>query len=414
MFERFARIAVLSILCFAAVAAASCRTKTEAEPAPAGQPIERSVAASSYSAFGIDLYLEAAGAAPGKNVFLSPASVALALAMTWNGSEGETRKAIARTLRLPTENFAEVNAADSALIAGMNAGMKDVELAVANSLWGRKGVKFEKDFLARNERCYGAEIRSLDFASIESPGVINAWVAEKTKDKIREVVDSIDPFSTLFLINAIYFKGAWKREFDESLTADEIFHGVSGDRRVPMMRQSGKYAYLEGDGFQAARLPYGDGRVGMYVFLPDAQSSLAGLHAKLSPQSWTAWMGSFSNRDGDISLPRFAIEYETKLKGALTDLGMGIAFDGSLADFSGMLALPGANAYVHDVIHKAFCEVNEKGTEAAAVTSVEIRVTAVMEPMNRFTMTCDRPFLFAIVDGETGLVLFMGSLADPM
>lgn len=411
MNARFATTAAAAFLCLAAAAPQSCRTKAESHDA--GPRVERGEAVSSYSAFGVDLYLEIVEAEAGRNVFVSPASVALALAMTWNGSAGETREAMARALHLPSTEPDAVNAADSALIAVMNAPMKQVELSVANSLWGREGVAFKKPFLERNTRYYGAEVRSLDFGSPESPGVINAWVAEKTKDKIRDVVDNIDPSAVLFLINAIYFKGAWTAEFDEKLTADEVFRGAGGETLVPMMHQSGKYAYLRRDGFQAARLPYGDGRIGMYVFLPDRESSLDEFHAKLDAEAWREWMDGFASRDGNIGIPRFKIEYETKLRRALSELDMGIAFDGASADFTGILSMPGANAYIHDVIHKTFCEVNEKGTEAAAVTSVEIRVTSAMEPPKRFEMICDRPFFFAIVDGETGLVLFMGSLANP-
>ena len=411
MNTRCTTIAAVAVLCAAAAIPQSCRTKTESEST--GPRVERAAAVSSYSAFGIDLYLETATADAGKNVFISPASVGLALAMTWNGSAGATREAMARTLRFPSTDPGAVNAADSTLIAGMNAPMKNVELAVANSLWGRKGIDFKKAFLERNKRFYGADLRSLDFASPESPGVINAWVAEKTKDKIRDIVDRIDPYAVLFLINAIYFKGAWAVEFDEKLTTEEIFHGAAGGARVPMMNRSGTFSYLAGDGFQAARLPYGDERIGMYVFLPNREWSLEEFHAKLSAESWTTWMEGFMQREGRVALPRFTIEYKTKLRGALSALGMGIAFDGAAADFSGILSLPGANAYIHDVIHKTFCEVNEKGTEAAAVTSVEIRVTSAMEPPKRFEMICDRPFFFAIVDGETGLVLFMGSLVNP-
>ncbi len=411
MNTRCTKIAAAAVLCLAAAIPQSCRTKTE--PEAAGPRIERAAAVSSYSSFGVDLYLEIAAADAGQNVFISPASVGLALAMTWNGSAGRTREAMAATLHFPSTEPGAVNAADSALIAGMNAPMKNVELAVTNSLWGRKGVDFEQTFLERNRRYYGAEVRALDFGDPKSPGVINAWVADKTKDKIRDVVDRIDPSAVLFLINAIYFKGAWSVEFDEKLTTDEIFRGAAGEARVSMMNRSGKFAYLAGDGFQAARLPYGDERMGMYVFLPDEGSSLEEFHAKLSAESWKTWMDGFMQREGRVGLPRFTIEYETKLRGALSELGMGIAFDGAAADFSGILSLAGANAYIHDVIHKTFCEVNEKGTEAAAVTSVEIRVTSVMEPPKRFEMICDRPFFFAIVDSETGLVLFMGSLANP-
>ncbi len=409
---RFAKLAAISALCLIVLVPQSCRTKEEMEPA--GEPVVRDAAVASYSNFGIDLYLNLAAADAERNVFISPASVGFALAMAWNGSAGETKTAMARTLHLPVETFAAVNAVDSALIAGMNAEMKNVELDVANSLWARKGISFKKPFLSRNERFYGAEIRTLDFGSAAAPGVINAWVSEKTKEKIREIVDSIDPSAILFLVNAIYFKGGWTNEFDAKLTEEETFHAAAGETPIRMMRRSAKFSYREGDDFQAVRLPYGDERIAMYVFLPSPGSNLDEFHAKLTAENWKIWMGQFAKRDGDLGLPRFKIEYDTRLRRQLSDLGMRIAFDGARADFGGMLDAPaGTNAYIHDVIHKTFCEVNEEGTEAAAVTGVEMRLTSAAEPMKRFEMICDRPFFFAIVDGETGLILFMGSLRNP-
>jgi serine protease inhibitor len=369
---------------------------------------------SPYSAFGFDLYREILKERPGENVFISPASVAFALAMTYNGAQGTTMEDMAKVLGHTGISLAEINRTDSLLIGATNAPLKGVELSVANSLWARQGLDFNKDFLARNKRFYGAEVRSINFASPEAASLINGWVAQKTKDKIKEIVDRVDESSILFLINAIYFKGSWTREFDRQATREETFYLPDGDEQArPMMRQDGEYLYLRGDGFQAASIPYGEGRTSMYVFLPDERAGLDKFHAQLSAESWDAWMDSFAKRNGHITLPRFKLEFKAKLKTALTNLGMGIAFDGDRASFAAMIKRSGANAYIHDVVQKTFVDVNEEGTEAAAATSVEMRLTSVMEPEKPFEMICDHPFFFAIRDNETGLVLFMGSMVNP-
>ena len=403
-------IAIILAVAFSAtlLAQASCRT----EPAP--PPLEPQAVSSSYTAFGIDLLRVLSNERPGTNVFISPASIAFALAMTRGGAVGETRDAMADALHLPATVPGVTERADSALIAGMNETIKDVDLSVANSLWGREGIEFKKDFLARNRRCYGAELRVLDFNDASAPKTINAWVAEKTHDKIKGVVDEISPNSILYLINAIYFKGAWATKFDKDLTEDGPFHAAGGaEVVVPFMNRAGKFEYLEDPLFQAVRLPYGDGRTAMYVFLPDTASSLDAFRAALTPERWAEWLGRFAERDGRLALPRFRREYEAKLKGPLSVLGMAVAFDPTRANFSNMLDTGGEKAYIHDVIHKTFVEVNEEGTEAAAVTSVEMKLTSAMEPPRRFVMVCDRPFFYAIVDSRTGLVLFMGEMANP-
>jgi serine protease inhibitor len=412
MKTRFAGLGVVSALFFFGLVRASFDGRPGIKPA--GGPTKGDEGVAPYSAFGIDLYLKLAAAAPEKNVFISPASIGLALAMTWNGSAGETQAAIAATLRLPASDFAVVNEADARLISGMEAERKDVELNVANSLWARKGIEFKESFLARNKRFYRAEVRTLDFENPSSPKVINGWVAAKTRDKIREIVDRLDPLSILYLINAIYFKGAWAVEFDPKSTREETFHGASGGKKIRMMYRSGEFSYREDKDGQAIRLPYGDGQIAMYIFLPARDSTLAEFYSKLTAMSWKRWLEEFAKREGSLGLPRFTIQYETRLRQPLTELGMGVAFDRTRADFSNMLTTPpGIRAYIHDVIHKTFCEVNEEGTEAAAVTGVEVRVTSVAKPPKRFEMICDRPFFFAIVDDETGLILFMGSFVNP-
>jgi serine protease inhibitor len=368
---------------------------------------------SPYVTFGFDLYHELLVERAGENIFISPASVGLALAMTYNGARGETMLDMAKVLGFGERTLAETNRSDSALIAAMNALRDGIELSIANALWARAGLHFNAEFLARDKRYYGAEVRSIDFTSAEAPATINGWVAEKTKNRIPEIVGRIDESTILFLINAIYFKGTWTREFDAKETREQPFYATGGEKTVPMMRQSASYLYLRGDGFQVAAIPYGDGRMSMYVFLPDERTGLDEFNAKLSGERWESWMSLLATRKGFIALPRFKLEFKAELKRALTALGMGIAFEGDRADFGGMIEQTGQNAYMSDVVHKTFVEVNEKGTEAAAATSVEMRFTSVMEPETPFEMVCDHPFFVAIRDNETGLILFMGSIVDP-
>jgi serine protease inhibitor len=366
------------------------------------------------AAFGVALYLDLASKKPGSNVFISPASVAFALGMTLNGAGGETREAIAKTLGRPAGDQAAANAADSALIAGLNDTLSGIDLSVANALFARKGVRFNGRFLKENSRFYGAELDVLDFEDPGSAAVINGWVAGKTRNRITRIVDQIDPSSIMFLVDAIYFKGSWTHAFDAKETHDAPFHlAGGGEIERPLMRRSGTYDYLEADSLQAVRLPYGDGRFAMYVFLPSPGSSLREFQRGLTAGALERWIGSLAPRRGTVELPRFRLEYEARLRQALGELGMGVAFDCGAADFKNMAFIPGMSLCIHDVLHKTFVEVNELGTEAAAVTSVEMRLTSAMEPVKAFEMIVDRPFFFVIRDGETGLMLFMGSMVNP-
>jgi serpin B len=368
---------------------------------------------SANTSFGFKLYHEVAIKGAGNNVFISPASVALCLAMTYNGAVGETKEAMERALEIHGLTHAELNHAYAALRSELENPDPRVQLQIANSLWARKGISFNPAFIARNKEFYGAEVTALDFGDPGAPAIINAWVKDKTKDKIEKIVDSIDAQSVLFLINAIYFKGAWSTEFDKAKTKDDAFTiGSGSQKRLPMMTQSGKYDYYEAANFQAVSLPYGSGRVSMYVFLPAAGTSIDQFLPSLTTANWDAWMKRFSKTQGAIVLPRFKVEYEITLNDALKALGMGVAFDPDRANFAGMFQTA-QSAFISKVKHKTFAEVNEEGTEAAAVTSAEISVTSIAPPRKSFKMVVDRPFFFAIRDNKTGSVLFLGSIVDP-
>ncbi|MCC5627074.1 serpin family protein [Nostoc sphaeroides CHAB 2801] len=346
-----------------------------------------------------------------KNVFLSPTSVAIALAMTYNGASGTTQLAIAKTLELQGLNLSEINSSYKAALNQLldNSDPK-VQLKIANSLWANKNFSFQPDFFQRTQYFYQAKVSNLNFQDPAAPNIINKWVKDNTNGKIAKIIEKIEPGQVLFLINAIYFKGKWSKEFEKSQTAPYPFYTTSGKpKQHPMMSQSGDYRYYESKQFQAVSLPYGkDGKFSFYIFLPKQNSNLKAFYQNLKVENWDKWMTQFSKQKGFIRLPRFKSEYDVTLNNALKTLGMEEAFS-SKANFSGM----GKNLSISEVKHKTFVEVNEEGTEAAAATSVGITVTTSISIEQPFEMIVDRPFFCAIRDNQTGRVLFMGSIIDP-
>ncbi|MDH4197388.1 MAG: serpin family protein [Candidatus Aminicenantes bacterium] len=368
---------------------------------------------SGYTRFGIGLFSDIFGGEPEKNIFLSPSSVAVALAMTSSGAAGATEEAMASVLGFAGMDRDEVFRANASLMDSLENLDPEIQLEIANSLWSREGTAFRPEFLQTNRDFFRAEVTALDFSRPEAPETINDWVGRKTHQRIQKIVDKIDPLSILFLMNAIYFKGKWTEEFDPARTNDLPFH-AAGERpkNVPMMSRHGKFQYLEGDDFQAVKLPYGKRRVSLTVFLPANDSSLKAFVQKLDLDNWNRWRSEFEQAEGEVILPKFKIGYEKSLNEPLMRLGMTIAFDSEQADFGRMCETPPV-VYINEVKHKSYVDVNEEGTEAAAVTAVEMRVASAPPPRKTFRMVVDRPFLFAIQDDRTGLLLFLGSIADP-
>ncbi len=343
-----------------------------------------------------------------QNVFVSPASVAIALSMAYNGASGTTKKEMAEALEFQGMSLPEINAANQALRQALLKADPEVQLSIANSLWAREDFSFKHQFLKNNRKFYDAQVTSLNFASPEAIEIINRWVDEKTRGKIDQIIESIQPEDVLFLINAIYFKGNWTNEFDKNLTTEKPFYLSNGSSKEhPMMSASGEYRYYENEQFQAVSLPYGEGSLSMYIFLPREDSNLDAFSGQLTSDNWNQWMSQFRSREGSIQIPRFKLEYEVELNRALKALGMEAMFDSSRADFSQMTSDP---VKVDTVKHKTFVEVNEEGTEAAAVTSIGIRTTSVSQP---FTMIVERPFFCAIRDNQTETILFMGAIVEP-
>lgn len=393
------------------------------EPAPSiTQTNEESVTSlnprlqSATTQFSFDLLSAVLDSADeGENVLVSPTSVAIALAMAQNGAAGETRVAIADTLRIHEADLDTINAFYASLFSQAEALQDDdgdVQLAIANSLWAREDVTFKPSFLNPVEDAFNAEINTLDFARPDARNTINQWVNDQTRGRIPQIINAINPEDVMFLINAVYFKGNWTMEFDPEQTSDRPFMLLDGSEiQHPRMTQTDRFRYLETDAFQAIQLPYGDERrFSMVVWLPAPDVPWTDFLATLTDDQWQSQQSQFMSRQGTIQLPRFTMEDSMVLNDLLRSMGMAIAFDPDRANFSNLSDTP---TVITQVNHRTFMEVNEEGTEAAASTSVGFSVTSIEAPVEPFEMIVDRPFALGIYDAETHVFLFLGTIVDP-
>ena len=361
--------------------------------------------------FGFDLYKKIyAWEDEADNIMVSPLSVALALAMTYNGAETSTKEAMEKALRLDGLTKEEINLSYQTLVKGLKSVDPKVLLEIANAIYYRKGFDVETNFVTANRTYYNAEVSALDFGSPSALDVINGWVYDKTQGLIPTIIQEITPSHVMFLLNAIYFKGTWTKEFNPKSTVKQPFTIEPGKSvEVDFMHRLDTLDYARNELFSAIRLPYGKENYNMFVFLPEPEKKLEDIIVQLDKQSWNNWMKLFTKTPTvDIMLPKFKFPYEIKLNEVLSDMGMGIAFD-SRADFRGINKDGGLN--IDYVKHKSFIEVNEEGTEAAAVTIVAIERTSVGPSKTYFHV--NRPFLFAITEKTTGAVMFMGTVKNP-
>jgi len=363
----------------------------------------------SDNTFGFKIFREIVDQEQDKNIFISPLSIAMALGMTLNGANGETREAMQTVLELSGLTEQEINESYESLIELLRGLDPNVIFQIANSIWYRRDIPFGEEFFELARTYFDAEISGLDFSDPDTLDVINGWVDENTNGKIKEIIDEIDPLTVMFLINAIYFKGTWTYEFDEGQTKDDLFTTADGSQKAcRMMQLTGDLQYFENSDFQLIDLPYGDGDYSMTIFLPRIGKDVDSLIAEFHENNWRQWLDSLDKNEVALYLPKFKLEYELDLNDVLTALGMGIAFEPGTADFTRMCESGGL--YIHQVKHKTFVEVNEEGTEAAAVTSVEMRLTSA--PDNT-TMRVDRPFMFVIRETKSQTLLFMCKIVEP-
>ena len=369
------------------------------------------------SAFAFDLY-QALSDREG-NLFYSPYSISLALAMTYAGARGETEQQMANTLQfiLPQNRLHPAfNGLDLELASrGEGAAGKDekgLRLNIVNAIWGQKDYEFLAEFLDVLAENYGAGLRLLDFVNSpeESRITINDWVSDQTEGRIKDLIPQgvIDALTRLVLTNAIYFNAAWLNPFNEELTGDGTFHLLDGTEvTVPMMMQTESLGYAEGDGYQVVELPYDGDELSMVIFLPET-NRFEEFEDSLDAAGVSGMVQDVEYREVALTMPTFEFESEFSLAKTLAAMGMPIAFSAA-ADFSGMTG--NRDLTIAEVLHKAFVSVDEAGTEAAAATAVVIRLTAAPEGL--VEVTVDHPFIFLIRDVETGAILFVGRVVDP-
>jgi len=352
------------------------------------------------------------------NLFFSPYSISTALAMTYLGARGATATEMAKTLRFTLDPGA-LHPAFGSLIKDLNArGSKDTyQLVVANRLWGQKGYKFLKGFLDEEQKCYGSSLETVDFkGNTEAARVtINTWVEKQTRDKIKDLIAKglLNSATRLVLTNAIYFKSAWEEEFLEAFTKKEpFFTGKTGKVQANLMHRTENFAYGKSDLFEVAEIPYQRGELSMVVVLPRKIDGLADVEKSLTYEKLNGVMAKMSSAKLDLALPKFKTTSTFSLGETLKKMGMKSAFTFGPADFSGMDGTK--TLYISEVVHKAFVDVNEKGTEAAAATAVTMRAGSAAPMAEKIIpFKVDHPFIFLIRDVKTGSILFMGRIQDP-
>lgn len=345
------------------------------------------------------------------NLFFSPLSVSLALTMVLNGARGTTYQQMADALGYGEQPLDAINAENALLLHLLRSPDPKTETLIANSLWVQQGFSLLPSFVQACQKHYEAEVNTVDFIqnSEDAAQLINNWVKRNTKGLILELFkpDDFNWLTRLVVVNTLYFKGKWQKRFDKQATKEWEFRLEDGTaKRVPMMHQSGEFNYLRGDGFQAVALPYGEGDLSFYLFLPDEGRSLNEFLKELTLERWKEWLKRFKPMEGEVGLPRFRIEATYSLKEPLKALGMTDVFDEGKADLSGIAP---EHLFIHKVQQKAVVEVDEEGTKAAATTGVIIGIVSLP---NRFALIADHPFFFTIQHNATGAILFMGVVQD--
>ncbi len=364
--------------------------------------------------FGIDLFKEIVSEKEeNTNIMISSLSVSQALGMTWNGARGTTRNEMTEMLGFSVENEKELNESNKTIRETLMNADNLVDMNIANSIWYRNTFHINQEFVDVNRKYYDAEVRGLNFNDKEkSKNTINKWVDDKTNGKIPEIINDINSDDVMFLINAVYFKGKWKYSFKKEDTVDEPFHFADGHTtEVKMMSQETDLKYFEADDYRGVSLPYGNGHFRMIVVLPDEDTSLKEVISDLDNNTLSGYINSSREAGVNIMLPKFTFKCELELKNPLIELGMKTAFTDH-ADLSGIGTPSGLT--ISRVAHKTFVEVNEEGTEAAAVTSVTVGVTSVGPGDGNIPFVVNRPFLFMIQEKDTGAILFMGQVYDPV
>lgn len=394
----------------------SCNQSSNVKPMPEPEPLDQSLSlkakelSSSSLGFGFNLFktIEVQDETE-PNWMISPLSVSLALAMAYNGADGDTKTAMQTTLGFSNFTAEEINTGFKELSDALLDVDDKVDLFIANSIWYKDGFSVLPDFITTNQNYYDAEVQSLDFGNSSAKNTINNWVANNTNNKIPTIVDNINPNDIMFLINAIYFKGNWKYKFDPSKNTQLEFTYEDGStQNIEMMSLNTKFKSMQNEEVKMVELPYGRGNWVMDLILPQDGKTANQIIEGLTEDKWNGWVAALDPpAEITVTVPPFKFEYEKSLNDALKQMGMDIAFDEQLADFANIN--PNADLFISRVKHKTFIEVNETGTVAAAATSVGVGVTSAGS-----FIIFNKPFLFAIREQTTGAILFIGKVGNPL
>jgi serpin B len=402
------------ILIFAILVLGIVSCNDETEPASQLPPDAKPIALTDGQAkrvgqdneFAFDLFRKVIDFSKETNVFISPLSVSNALGMTWNGAAGETKSEMESALKMSCMSVEDINEYYRILQTTLPTIDPTTKLTLANSLWYRSGFQVKSDFLNVNIDYFDAYVRELDFSKAWAVDTINQWCAKKTNNLIPSVLDNIPEDAVMYLINAIYFKGIWRHQFEKKNTTQADFTNEAGEKvKVNMMFQKDTFAYAEDEKAQYLDMPYGNKAFSMTVILPKNGNTTADLLKYLTVDQWNSILQNLSMREVEVYFPRFSSKNKFLLNDPLIDMGMKLAFTDN-ADFSN---IADENLFISRVLHNTYIEVTEEGTEAAAVTVVEIGYTSVpMIPV----FQVNKPFLFVIRENSTGVILFIGKMGN--
>jgi serpin B len=357
--------------------------------------------------FAFDVFKEVSKLEAEENSIISPVSLSLALGMTYNGADGETKTSFENTLNYSNFYPTEINTINKEIVYHLSNVSSGTVFEIANSIWVKKDFLVKEEFLAVNKNFYDAEVRNLDFSDGNSLNIMNDWVSDKTYQKIPKIIEKIDSLDVMFLINALYFKSDWKYSFDVEDTESLPFYGENSTQSVKMMNLTNDLSYYENEYFSSVKLPYKNSKYTMTLFLPNETKTTSDILQVLDTENWGKWNALFLTKEVALKMPRFKFSYEKLLNKALTDMGLGKAFSAD-ANFNG---ISNENLSISFVIQKTFIEVNEKGTEAAAVTATGISTTSI-DPSKKIVIL-NKPFLFSITENETGSICFIGKIGMP-
>jgi serine protease inhibitor len=399
-----------STLVVGALVVSACRESTAPSPEPPLTALPRALSASetkivsASNEFAFDLFRTGNLAQHKTNVFISPLSASMALGMTANGANGTTYDEMRTALRLGGATRDDVNGGYKSLIALLEGLDPGTQFRIANSIWYRQTFPFNASFLDESKQYFDARVQALDFSSPSAVTTINSWVSDQTNQRITRILDGIDPTEVMFLVNAIYFKGIWQKQFDKSQTVDAVFHAADGTQaNVPMMARGAGVQYTGTSEYSAVDLPYGNSAFTMTVVLPNPNTDIDTFAESLDQTKWNSLVGSFRDSEMEVFLPRFRIQWGRLLNDDLRTLGMRLAFDA--ADFTRMSPL-GNQLVITRVLQKTFVDVDEEGTEAAAATLVGIGLTSLPAAFR-----ADHPFMVVIRERFSGTILFIGKIA---